>query len=494
MDRHSSPSRRGGPVSRPVRAWILPAVAALLLAGCATPDLSPARPSPAPTTAPSSAGDLKLATSLRDAVDPASVLADLDRLAALTAQHGGTRAAGSDGEAAAAEWVAGELRDAGYEVTLAPVTVPSFSQDEPGVLEILAAGAPVLEGPRDVKAMLLSPSGDVTGPLYALGFDPRAQPGARDGIGCDAGDWDGVPAGAIVLVQPGPCWTRTTVEHAQDSGAVALISAYPGWGPGQVRRPTLVDPRGLAIPVAAVSRDAGLALADAARAGDKVHLRISTATVMRQGNNIIAETPGGDADHVVMLGAHLDSTIDGPGINDDGTGVAVVLEVARRLAALTDGAPPWKVRVAFWTGEEPGLWGSVGYTSSLSSADRASIAAYLNFDMLGSPGGARRVYDAATFANPASAGLEQLFSQALDAEGLAWDRADIGGGSDHFQFDQLGMPVGGIIAEAGPSDACYHLACDTTDNVDAVMLGQMARAAAWATGVLAGGRLASVRG
>jgi hypothetical protein len=490
MQGHHSHARRVMPLCLIAWAWIMPATSALLLAGCAAPDISPAPPtagrdSPAaPTAAPSSPDDQELASSLRDAIDPASILADLDRLAAITEEHGGMRAAGSDGYAAAAEWVADELRDAGYAVALDPVSVPLFSQSDPGVLEILAADAPALEGPRDFMAMLLSPSGDVTGPLYALGFDTGAEPGDRKGIGCDAGAWGDVPAGAIVLVQPGPCRVRTLVEHAQSAGAAALLSADPMWAPGKVRRSTLESPDGLAIPVAATTRDAGLVLAAAARAGAAVRLRISTTTITRQSDNIVAETPGGDAVHVVMLGAHLDTTIDGPGINDNGTGVAVVLEIARQLAALTDGEPTWKVRVVFWTGEELGLWGSGDYASSLGSSDRSSIAAYLNFDMLGSSSGVRYVYDASALRSPASAVLERLFSQAFDADGLAWELADFGGSSDHFHFDRLGVPVGGI----GSGDACYHLACDTIDNLDAVLLGQNARAAAWVAGVLAGGR------
>ena len=489
MHGHHSQARQVMPVPRMARAWILPAVTALLLAGCAAPDVSPApstvgSASPAGrTSAPSPPDDQPLARSLRDAVDVASILADLDHLAAITEEHGGARAAGSDGYTAAVEWVAGELRDAGYEVTLDPVSTPSFSLSGPEVLEILAADAPDLQAPRDFKAMLLSPSGDVTGALYALGFDTGAGPGDLKGIGCDGGAWGDVPAGAIVLVQPGPCRVRTLVEHAQDAGAAALISSYPMWAPGQVRRPTLLDPDGLAIPVVGATRDAGLALADAARAGEEVRLRISTTTVMRQSHNVVAETPGGDPDRVVMLGAHLDAVIDGPGINDNGTGVAVILEVARQLATLTGGGPTWKVRVAFWTGEELGLWGSVSYASSLSSSDRRSIAAYLNFDMLGSASGLRQVYDATALENPASAVLERLFSQAFDADGLAWELADFGDASDHVQFAQLGVPVGGI----GSGDACHHLACDTVDNVDAVLLGQNARAAAWVTGVLADG-------
>jgi Zn-dependent M28 family amino/carboxypeptidase len=478
MEARHSRRRSAAGVPRMVRAWITATVVALLLSGCGLLEASPSPPSSA---------DPRLATSLRDAIETSALLADLDRLAAITNEHGGTREAGSDGYAAAAEWVADQLRAAGYEVTLDPVSLPLFSQDDPGLLQILATNAPAFEGPRDFKAMLLSPSGDVTGRLYALGFDPAAAPGDRNGIGCDAGAWGDVPAGAIVLVQPGPCWVRTIAEHAQDAGATALISAYPSWGPGLVRRPTLIRPDGLRIPVVATTRDAGLVLAQAAAAGDSVHLRIPTTLVMRQGDNVIAETPGGDADHVVMLGGHLDSVIDGPGINDNGTGVAVILEIARELASLTDGRPGWKVRVAFWTGEEIGLWGSVSYANSLSSSDRSRIAAYLNFDMVGSPGGAHQVYDASVLQSPASAGLERLFTQAFDADGVAWELADFGGSSDYFQFDQLGVPVGGIGAEAPPGDACYHLACDTTDNIDAVLLRDMARAAAWATGLLASG-------
>ena len=483
MDRRRSRARGVTPARSPARAWVLVATVALLLAGCAAPEVSPG-----PSGAATPSGAPPLAVSLRDAVDPAAVLADLDRLVEITAQHGGTRAAGSDGYAAAAEWVAGELRDAGYEVTPTPVSVPWFTQNSPGLLEILAPGAPALEGPRDFKAMLLSPPGEVTGPLYALGFDPEAAPDARSGVGCDASAWAGVPAGAIVLVQPGPCWNRTMVEHAQYAGAAALISANPGWGPGQVLRPTLIDPQGLVIPVLAATRDAGLALAEAARAGQEAHIRLSTTTVRRQSDNVVAQTRGGDGGRVVMLGAHLDSSIDGPGINDNGTGVAVALEVARQLAALTHGQPAWKVRVAFWTGEEYGLWGSADYTGSLVDADRGSIAAYLNLDMLASPGGTRQVYDAATLSSPASAALQRLLAKAFEADGLDSEPVDIAGASDHYLFDQLGVPVGGIISEAAPGDACYHLACDTTDNVDAALLGQAARAAAWATGALASGR------
>ena len=183
-----------------------------------------------------------------------------------------------------------------------------------------------------------------------------------------------------------------------------------------------------------------------------------------------------------------------------------MLEIARRLAALTGGQPAWKVRVAFWTGEEIGLWGSVHYADSLGDAGRRSIAAYLNLDMLGSPNGVRQVYAGAGLDNASSMTLEGLFGQAFDADGLTWETVDIGGSSDDYRFDQLGIAVGGLFSGANqlktdaqaatfggsadtPYDACYHLACDTADNVDAVLLGQMARAAAWVVGYLASGEV-----
>jgi hypothetical protein len=480
-------------------AFLLP-----VLAGCgapaasssppatAGPSPSPAGPTstvpgPSPATPPVARAVPDLAADLHDAVDPVAMLADLNRLEAITAESGGTRATGSDGYAAAARWIADELRALGYEVTLDTLTVPMFEEPEPAALEVRGRDAPAFEGPDDLRALLLSPPGDVTGPLYALGFDPDARPGDRNGIGCDPGAWGDVPAGAIVLAQPGPCRARQIVDNAQATGAAALLSANPAWGPGQVRRPTLIEPTGLTIPAVGVSRDAGLALAEAAADGRQAHLRVTTRTTMRPSDNVLAETPGGDPDHVVMLGAHLDSVIDGPGMNDNGSGVATVLEIARRLALATDGQPGWKVRVAFWTAEEVGLWGSIAYVDELPPADRERIAAYLNFDMLATPGGPRQVYDAAGATSRASETIEQLFRKALETDDLTYELVDVGGASDHYRFDAVGIPVGGVGSEAGFDDRCYHLACDTTEAVDPVLLEQLSRAAAWVSGYLASG-------
>jgi Zn-dependent M28 family amino/carboxypeptidase len=256
----------------------------------------------------------------------------------------------------------------------------------------------------------------------------------------------------------------------------------------------------------------GLALANAAANGARVHVVTHTLAEQRSSVNVIAETPGGDASNVLMLGGHLDSVIDGPGINDNGSGAMTVLEIARELAALSKAdpgtAPRWKVRVAFWTGEELGLLGSAAYAQALGNQRDGPIRAYLNFDMVGSPNGIRAVYAGGVSSRPAEgAAIMHLFTTELDAAGLAWAPETIGAASDHFPLEQAAIPVGGLFSGANElksaeqagifggtaglaMDACYHLGCDTNENLDPVLLEQLARVAAWVTGALASGEVA----
>jgi Zn-dependent M28 family amino/carboxypeptidase len=376
---------------------------------------------------------------------------------------------------------------------------------------IEAPAAPVFDDLRDFKAMYFSAGGDVTANVYALGFDPNALPGGSSGRGCDAADWAAVPAGVIVLAQPGPCRRHDVVVLAQAAGALALVTTYAAWARDAVRRPTLVEPSDIRIPVLGATHAVGLALAAAAADGRRVHLTTATTVHRVNSPNVIGETAGGDPAHVLMLGGHLDSVIDGPGIGDNGTGAMAVLEVARQVAALAgrpEGGVAWKVRVGFWTGEEIGLFGSAAYVGALDSTGTGPIEAYLNFDMIGSPNGLRLVYDAAGSPRERqSSRIAELFAVALDSEHLASEPVVLGPASDHWPFEQAGIPFGGLYSGADevksaaqatrfggvagmPADACYHLACDTTSNVDAALLGELARAAAWVVGRLASGEVA----
>ena len=203
---------------------------------------------------------------------------------------------------------------------------------------------------------------------------------------------------------------------------------------------------------------------------------------------LLVERPGAPGDEVVMLGAHLDSVTAGPGLNDNGSGVAALLVIAARLADLP---PPHRtIRFAFWGAEEGGPFGSTDYVASLDREERDEIAAYLNFDMIGSPNAIRFVYDEAGAAAGSDA-ITRVFSSSLESAGLAWEPIDLEGDSDHGPFSEAGIATGGLFSggiepktadqavtfggRAGePADACSHRACDTIDNVDLSTLEEMA--------------------
>ncbi|MFI9826933.1 M28 family metallopeptidase [Streptomyces sp. NPDC051913] len=214
----------------------------------------------------------------------------------------------------------------------------------------------------------------------------------------------------------------------------------------------------------------------------------------RTGYNLIADWPGGDTNRVVMSGSHLDSVTAGPGINDNGSGSAAVLETA--LAVSRAGYQPAKhLRFAWWGAEELGLVGSRYYVNNLSSTNRAKISGYLNFDMIGSPNPGYFVYD----DDPA---IEKTFKDYYAGLGVATEIETEGDGrSDHAPFKNAGVPVGGLFSGAdyiktaaqaakwgGTSgqafDRCYHSSCDTTSNINDTALNRNSDAIAYAVWAL----------
>lgn len=210
----------------------------------------------------------------------------------------------------------------------------------------------------------------------------------------------------------------------------------------------------------------------------------------RTGYNLIADWPGGDTNQVVMAGSHLDSVSSGPGINDNGSGSAAVLETA--LAVSRAGLQPTKhLRFAWWGAEELGLVGSRYYVNNLSSANRAKISGYLNFDMIGSPNPGYFVYD----DDPA---IEKTFKDYYAGLGVATEIETEGDGrSDHAPFKSAGVPVGGLFTGASRTktaaqvtkwggtsgqsfDRCYHSSCDTTSNINDTALDRNSDAVAYA--------------
>ncbi|WP_104046074.1 M20/M25/M40 family metallo-hydrolase [Arthrobacter sp. ZGTC412] len=221
----------------------------------------------------------------------------------------------------------------------------------------------------------------------------------------------------------------------------------------------------------------------------------------RETFNILADTAG-SADHTIVVGAHLDSVPDGPGINDNASGVATLIETARWMAE-TGVEPKNRVRFAFWGAEEVDLTGSQHYVDELSASEISQTAVNINIDLAASPNGVRFVHDGdgSSFgdAGPAgSPGLESILLDYFAKNSLPAEATAFIGDSDYDAFFQAGIATGGLFAgDVGTKtseqvekyggtanedhDRCYHRRCDTLQNVNQQLLNDMAGAIGYAT-------------
>ncbi|MFF1911908.1 M28 family peptidase [Streptomyces sp. NPDC058239] len=230
-------------------------------------------------------------------------------------------------------------------------------------------------------------------------------------------------------------------------------------------------------------------------AGYTVSEQTCTSCTYR-GNNLIADWPGGPSDQTVMFGAHLDGVAAGPGINDNGSGSATLLENALALAQQNPTMTK-HVRFAWWNGEEQGLQGSQYYVGQLSAAQRSAIKAYYNFDMVAST-------NAGYFINNVDSAASAPMKEYWDSLNLAPEENVEGQGrSDDYSFQQGGIPTSGYATGASDTkssaqaakwggtagrsyDSCYHQSCDTTSNINATALDRSADGVAhtvWKTSV-----------
>ncbi|MFI5616990.1 M28 family peptidase [Streptomyces sp. NPDC051567] len=207
-------------------------------------------------------------------------------------------------------------------------------------------------------------------------------------------------------------------------------------------------------------------------------------------NNLIADWPGGPADQTVVFGAHLDGVPAGPGINDNGSGSATLLENALVLAQKNPTMTK-HVRFAWWTDEEQGLNGSRFYVNQLSATQRSAIKAYYNFDMVGSTNGGYFINN----VNSAAAAPLKAYWTSLNL--APEENVEGQGRSDDASFQAAGIATSGYAAGASARktsaqaakwggtanaayDSCYHSACDTTNNISATVLDRSADGVAYA--------------
>ena len=238
-------------------------------------------------------------------------------------------------------------------------------------------------------------STDITAPVWAADVRYPAGPTPNGNTsGCEPEDYAGMPAGAIVIVQRGTCPFATKFLLADQVGAGAMLISNEG-NPGVPGRtlPIWFDVTGLATPSAAVTIETATALANGVQTGLtglRAKIRIDWRPGTYPTKNVIAETRSGDPNKVIVIGAHLDSVGTGAGINDNGSGSAMNLEIAEQVAKLKLRN---KIRFVWFSAEESGLLGLRGVRGQPAGLRAGKIAAMLNFDMVASPNFARFVYD-----------------------------------------------------------------------------------------------------
>jgi Zn-dependent M28 family amino/carboxypeptidase len=427
------------------------------------------------------------------------VLEHEEALQAIADANDGTRAAGTTGYTASVEYVVDTLEAAGWNVELDEFAFtfvpPPFLEQLTPVAAEYASGTFTGTG-----------YGEVTGNVIPVDIvlDMPRDPVTS---GCEASDFVGLDFSGendIALIQRGTCEFGVKAVNAQTAGAEAVIIFNQGnteLRSGLVTGTLFgINQTPLSIPVVGASFADGAALA---QADSTAHIVVDQPESRPQ-VNVIAELPGSNDSNVVMAGAHLDSVLAGPGINDNGSGSSALLEIAQQISKLK---PENTIRFAWWGAEESGLLGSRAWVDQqLAEGTLDEVALYLNFDMVASPNYIFMVYDGDESGWDAPAGvpipegsiqIEDLFESYYTWAGVPYDDAQFSGRSDYQAFILNGVPAGGLFTGAEVPktaeqaeiwggvagqqyDPCYHLACDDIDNLalDALDVNSDAIAAA----------------
>ncbi|MES3637674.1 M28 family metallopeptidase [Mycobacterium intracellulare] len=437
-------------------------------------------------------GAAEFASALKGKVTTDAMMAHLSKLQDIANANNGTRAVGTPGYEASVDYVVNTLRDSGFDVQTPEFSARVFHAEKP---ELTVGGRPVEA--RALDFSLGTPPGGVSGPLVAA---------PANSLGCAAADYGDLPVrGAVVLVDRGTCPFAQKEDAAAQRGAVAMIIADNV--DEEQMGGTLGPTTEVKIPVLSVTKSTGVQLRG--QPGPTT-IKLDASAQSFKARNVIAQTKTGSDANVVMAGAHLDSVPEGPGINDNGSGVAAVLETAVRLGS----SPPVhnKLRFGFWGAEELGLIGSRNYVESLDLAALKNIALYLNFDMLASPNPGYFTYDGdqslpmdargKPVVPEGSAGIERTLVAYLKSAGKTAQDTSFDGRSDYDGFTLAGIPAGGLFSGAEgkmsadqaklwggtadqPFDPNYHQKGDTLDHIDRTALGINGGGVAYALGFYA---------
>jgi hypothetical protein len=372
-----------------------------------------------------------------------------------------SRNSGEPGYWASVQYVAQKMTAAGYDVTIQPykftytsfVGTPAWSEVSPTARDFTLVtdwNPGTSNGTADAD---MQPAGGIVLP---------PTPTSSSTSGCTPADFTGFTAGRIALIQRGGCNFGVKVLNAQAAGASGVVIFNEG-NPGRtaVLSGSLLDannnPFVPTIPVSFTSFVIGQQLYDQFQAGTPPHMTLDIHVVIdpnRDDWNVIAESKGGDKNHVVVVDAHLDA-IFGAGMLDNASGSATILDVAEKMKNVN---PRNKLRFIWFGGEELGLLGSSFYVNNLTASQLSHIGYDLDADVTATPNYLIGVLDpaapdlfgrtvTATFPNRVYKPSTVARDQAVDYLGSIGKNHEFLSpvGTDAFSFNAVGIPASGVL-------------------------------------------------
>jgi hypothetical protein len=370
-----------------------------------------------------------------------------------------SRNAGEPGYKASVDYVAGLMRNAGYSVSIQTYKFDYF------VFTATPAMSEVSPTPHDYGLSTeFNPGlsiGTPTADLQPVGHT-LIPPTGGSTSGCDPSDFSDFVAGRIALIQRGTCTFSQKAQNAQDAGASGVIIFNEGNTPER----TSVFSGSLTgvptIPVVFTSFAIGNDLYNQYQQAVANSTALPRMSLDFQGihdpnrddYNVIAESKGGDPDHVLVVDAHLDA-IYGAGMLDNGSGSATILDIAQKMKKVN---PRNKLRFIWFGGEELGLLGSHHYVDNLSPSELGRIRYDLDADVTATPNYIIGVLDPAgvdLFGRTVTTQFPpQVYAPSLVSRDQLINYFDSIGkqhetfspvGTDAFSFNMAGVPASGVL-------------------------------------------------
>ncbi|MEH7387436.1 DUF4910 domain-containing protein [Bacillus sp. JJ1521] len=363
------------------------------------------------------------------------------------------RVAGTEAEHNAVQYIKEQFESYGYETEIQPFTFYGYTP--PSSIELSVNG---YDGTLHPSSFTYTVNGDVSGELVYAGLGTVAELQDTD------------LTRKIVLIKRGEISFAEKVLNAAEKGALGVIIFNNTSG---ALNGTLGEANDKYVPAVALTKAEGDVLYEALVSGEvlQTSLQVEGARAGESiSHNVIAtKKPTNkqkDTNDVIVVGAHHDSVAGAPGANDDASGTAMTLELAR---VLKDIPTDTEIRFITFGAEELGLLGSAHYVANLPEDELNRIIANFNLDMVGSR-------DAGNLTMATLDGKPNLVTELAQASSTRLNGEPTpfyaGGRSDHVPFAEAGIPAALFIHS--PSEPWYHTPEDSLDKISKEKLQDVA--------------------